>query len=90
MSFESFLMKDGVQEFFKQLNRPWCHATLVGLLTFVGLRLIPKTWNDASNRFEGKYKKILLALATIAILWSVGFLVYFLVVISSRDYPTAR
>jgi len=90
MSFESFLMNDGVQEFFKQLNRPWCHATLVGLLTFVGLRLIPKTWNDASNRFEKKYKILLVAVATILILATISFMLYFLLVISPRDYPTAH
>jgi hypothetical protein len=68
-------MKDGVQEFFKQLNRPWCHAILVGLFTFVGLRLIPKSWNKASNRFEQKYKRLLLVIAASAIIFSIWVII---------------
>jgi hypothetical protein len=88
MSFESFLMRDDVQEFFRQLNHyRWL---LVGLFTYIALRLIPKTWNEASNWFEKKYKTLILAVALIVILATISFLLYFLLVISPRDYPTGH
>jgi phosphatidylglycerophosphate synthase len=88
MKTGSFWASNIVQEISKWGDRH--QLLLMGLFTIILLPLIPKAWNDASNRFEAKYKMLLLTIATLLILTIISFLLYFLLVISPRDYPTAR
>jgi hypothetical protein len=81
---KSFLMNDWVQAISRFSEN---HLLLVqGILIVILLPLIPKTWNEASNRVEIKSKKLLLTVASIVILATISFLL----VISPRDYPTGH
>jgi|GEM_PF-3430409 len=67
------------------------HQILVqGILIAILLPLIPKVWNEASDRFEKKHYRLLLTIATVVILATVVFLVHFLLVTAPRDYPNAH
>jgi uncharacterized membrane protein len=91
MKVGSFWANQWVQTISQFVSHHPFPLTTTLIIIVILSTLFPRTWhaiNEASNRFEKKYKILLVTIAAIVILATIAFLLYFLLVTAPKHYPT--